>query len=436
MSQTGQSAWEDGPESSRGVTAAAALEGLPVAGAPRLDQVRLTGAVATTLRGAVDLLLGEEPPRRPLTVSWDDGALEVRCPAAQTGALTLAGGLMETIEGSLGPAVDGRQDWILRVPTHAVRPLYLMLQQGTLALAVPWHSVVRVRLATRQSTELLARREGCAVLPPFVSVPDETVERPAVLLGLGLKRAFLIADRLIWRLPADPIEMPETAPGLPLGHPVRASDGEVFWALDPAELLHTVEPQPRSKPGPAFIPPRPPAPTPAGPDPGSSSRMPLRLIELRPEDVEPLDGGAPDEEVAAPVMPAPPAPVTPRRPPVSARRALIAEDSIVGRIFLERLLAQRGFTVEAVSSARALEAALARGAWTLVLADVELPDSPRAEHLRRLATPGAPWVALVRDRDDAWLAAAAGIGHHLRKPFEDEHLGRLLLALGLAAEAP
>ena len=152
MSQTGPSAWEGGQEASTGVTAADALEGLPIAGAPRLDQVRLSSAVATTLRGAVDLLLGEEPPRRPLPVSWDDGALEVRCPVTQTGALTLAGGLMETIEGSIGPAADGRQEWILRVPTRSARPLYLMLQQGTLALAVPWHSVVRVRLASRRST--------------------------------------------------------------------------------------------------------------------------------------------------------------------------------------------------------------------------------------------------------------------------------------------
>ena len=119
------------------------------------------------------------------------------------------------------------------------------------------------------------------------------------------------------------------------------------------------------------------------------------------------------------------------RPP---RRALVAEDSLVARIFLERLLVRRGFLVESVTTARGLSEALGRGPWSLVLADVELPDAPRAEHLAALAgTRSAPCVALVRDHADEERAAAAGLERHLRKPFESDHLDELLRSLGLGA---
>src|SRR5262249_32653075 len=121
-----------------------------------------------------------------------------------------------------------------------------------------------------------------------------------------------------------------------------------------------------------------------------------------------------------------------RRPtaPARLRRALIAEDSIVGRIFLERLLVRRGFTVTSVGTAAELEAELKGGAWDVVMADVELPDAGRGEHLRRLATPRR-WVALVRDREDEALARDAGVPLALRKPFESDHLDRLLTDLGV-----
>src|SRR4029077_5928066 len=110
---------------------------------------------------------------------------------------------METIEGSLGAPAEGEREWVLRAPVHAPQPMYLMLQQGTLALAVPWHSVLRVRMLKREDVGELARREGSAVLPALVSVPGKAEPRPAVLLGLGLKRAYLLADRLIWRMAAE-----------------------------------------------------------------------------------------------------------------------------------------------------------------------------------------------------------------------------------------
>lgn len=431
-----------------GVAAAEALEGLPVAGGPRFEAARVTAVTATTLRAALDLLLGELPPRRPIVVTWDDGALEVRCVAMQPEALAIAGGLMETVGGSLAQSAAGHPDWTLRVPVYAAHPMYLMLQQGTLALAVPWHSVIRVRMAPRESIAALARREGAAVLPPFVSVSQPADTRPAVLLGLGLKRAYLVADRLIWRMPADPVGSREPDSGGRFGPEVRTADGEIFQALDPIELLAEVEaaPLPIPRPAPVPAPARPvrsaasprvaPPPATARARPGAA----LVLRELRIEDVDPLGAETP---IMPPIARAPapaPEPTPHRRPRPQARpaepRALIAEDSIVGGIFLERLLARRGFAVEVVDGARDLEAALRRGRWDLVLVDVDLPDGDGADYLRRLGAENADrWVALVRDRGDERLAVAAGLKHCLRKPFESDPLDHLLIALGFGGPA-
>jgi len=406
------------------VSAAGALEGLPIAGTPRLQDVELLAVVATTLRAAVDLALGDAAPRRPLVVSWDDGALDVRCAVAQPEALPLAGGLLETVEGSLGPAPDGRSEWTFRVPVAGSRSLFLMLQQGTLGLAVPWHSVLRVRLVAPGGVPALARRESARVVPPFVGVPSESPERPVVLLGLGLKRAMIVADRLVWRMPAEPIET-GTETGTALHRAVRTLDGEVFWVVEPTALLRDAEPIPL----PRSMPAAPPAARRERVLPETASPTPppvLQLVELGAEVVEPLG-----EEARLPPVPARP------EVPAAGRKALIAEDSIIGRLFLGRLLERRGFVVETVKRASELEAALARGPWTLLLVDVELPDSSRAEHLQRFtgASPSVSWVALTRDRDDESLAVAAGVRHSLRKPFEAEHLDRLLATLGLTGGA-
>ena len=425
-----------------GVPAAEALEGLPVASPRRLDGARVTATTATTLRAALDLLLGDTVPRRPLEVRWDEGALEIRCPVLQAEAVTLAGGLMETIEGSLGAPAEGEREWVLRAPVHAPQPMYLMLQQGTLALAVPWHSVLRVRMLKREDVGELARREGSAVLPPLVSVPGKAEPRPAVLLGLGLKRAYLLADRLIWRMPAEWTEPEDQERPVTSGRAVRSLEGEIYWAVDPAELMSQVEPGPlprgytfselepevsTSPPPEASVPP----PAPLGLETAESRRPTERppLRELQPSDVEPL-GVAPSApstpSVEAPGMaPVEAPPAAERRP----KRALIAEDSIIGRIFLERLLTRRGFDVTSVGTARELAAALPSGPWEVVMAGVALPDATRAEHLRQHAD--RRWVALTRDREDERIAREAGVPLSLRKPFESDHLDRLLPILRL-----
>lgn|SRR5262245_597532 len=411
--------WERGPDPGNSpVPALEALEGLAIVGAQRLAPVRLTPAVAATLRAALDMVLGDQPTRRPMMASWDDGALEITVADVRLEALTAAGSLLETVDGSLGPAREGK-GFLLRVPVASARTMYLMIEQGTLGLAIPWHAVIRIRLVRAEALDALARREGCVVLRPFVTVPPSSGERPAVLVALGLRRAFLAADRLVWRMPAEPSDPPEHAPGASLGPAVKNADGDVFWVADPARLLKGVEPP--TLPAPPVPPRRPVAPpVRSEPTPAPAPRTPpvSRLVELRREDVEPL---------------APPPPASPSTtPPASAtrRRILVVEDSIVGRIFLQRLLEARGFTVECVGSASELRHSIQLHPWAIVFVDVSLPDSPRGDHLRTAAADRV--VALVRDAQDERLAASAGVRFALRKPFERADLLRLIEALGLA----
>ena len=423
------------------VSALEALEGLPIAG-QRLAEVRLMPVVAATLRAALDLMLADGLPRQPLSVVGDDGALEVTTPTAHSAGLSSAGALLETVDGSLSWS-GGAPPFRLRVPAASPRPLFLMLQQGTLGLAVPWHAVLRIRLVRFDAAEAMARREGCTMVAPWVTVPWTESERTAVLIGLGPRRALLVADRLVWRMPADPVDADAIAPGPELGREVRTADGDKFWVADPARLLRGVEPPPWPELAVRPAPPRRSAPAPA-PAPVAAPRSPAarsgpepRLTVLRREDVEALPGEA-VESAVAPETPSPPrdraervneAPTTPRpaRP-----RALVAEDSIVGRMFLQRLLAPRGFSVETVASARDLERALKRGAWDLLLVDVSLPDSQRGLHLGALDP--AALVALVRDREDERVAAEAGVRHTLRKPFDRSDLMRVVRALGFPEE--
>ena len=442
-----------------------ALQGFPVMAPQRLAQVRLAPVVAATTRAVLDMFLGSPSPRRPLVASHDDGALDLLLPEFRADALLAAGVLMETIEGSLGAGDGGTLR--LRVPVAAPRPFFLMVEQGTLSIAIPWHSVIRVRLARPESLESLAGREGCGVLARYVSTPHRASERPAVLVGYGLRRALLPADRLVWRMPADPVQVDEPTPQPDLARAVRTSEGEIYWVIDPARLLRGVEPQNLS----ALLPPpsaepRLPAPR-SRPTPPSDARPARpRLFELKREHVEPLavpeasssraPGAAvaepnPVEEPAAAPAPEPAPEATPAAPPtpepaappvaieptlarlpVAARRVLIAEDSFTGRIFLQRLLETLGCVVESVGTARDLERALAHGSYDALFVDVDLPDAPRAEHLAaRPEAAAIRRVALVRDRDDERVAAAAGISHALRKPFEPAELVRVMEAIGL-----
>ena len=145
------------------------------------------------------------------------------------------------------------------------------------------------------------------------------------------------------------------------------------------------------------------------------------VTHARPESVAP----ARPESVAPSASAGSPAPAT--------GQALVAEDSITARIFLVRLLEQRGLAVHAVGTASELRSLLPHGPWAVVCVDVDLPDGHGEafllEMMRSAGSSHSPMVALVRDAADEAMARAAGVAATLRKPYESEALERVLARL-------
>jgi len=159
------------------------------------------------------------------------------------------------------------------------------------------------------------------------------------------------------------------------------------------------------------------------------------LRVLGPADVRPL-GRPPVDEGEAPAEPATPVPAG------GARRALIADDSLVARLALGRVLEREGWVVEWVEDAAAMWEALAAEEWTAVFADVSLPDAASGAHLPSLASlrleSDRPFelIALTRDDDEERTVRASGIGRVLRKPFAAEALEALVAALPAPGTRP
>jgi len=319
-----------------------------------------------------------------------------------------------------------------------------MVIQGSTRIAIPWHSILRIHMIPKSEVQ-----SGIRSLQPMleaISPLDHTsAEYPVVMIGHGAKRAYLVADRLVWRMAADTIESTDPAPHPMLNRPVRTDEGEVFWAADPARLLDGVD-------DPALI---------------EMERTALRegtmLPTLSPADVEPLafefaegaeartkTGTDPEPETEPRTLPAI-IPVTASRAayPVKRdkpaaqtghRRVLIAEHSVSARVFLTRLLEQMGWDVKGVATANELLAELYDESWSLVCVDVDLPDGRGAEFLRALSHRQtevgsvAPIVVLVRDLAAAQPAHEAGFQHSLCKPFERDVLEALIGRLALAHE--
>lgn len=395
-------------------------------------QLRLAAPVAASLRAALDWLSPEDAAVRGVRLRGEPSLLEVRLTGIEPRGLGAAHRVIGAVGGNLGPALEDDRaaagEWIVRVPSFALRPSYLMVIQGGLRLAIPWHSVLRLRMLSPAEMVANGWRQGHPVLD-FLATPSPTaIEYPVVLVGHGLKRGHFIADRLVWRLAAEPVENEWGSPATGLRDTVRSEEGEIFWVAEPGRLLqHLPVPEPEL---------RSPAPAPAP------------LPTLTDRDVEPLDAGgaepAPGSTAGveqrpeahrpeAAIRPAPP----PAAPAGAARRrlALVAEDSITARVFLTRMLFQQGIEVEAVSTATELLERLVTARWDLVFVDVELPDGHGAAWLARareaaaLAAPGARVIALLRDRADLQAAREAGVSLTLAKPVRPEDLARLLAAV-------
>jgi len=441
---------------------------------------RLLPPVAAALRAALDWLTSDSG--RPLVLRAEDSVLEVSCEHIDFGALTPATEVLAAVGANLGPGLGPVGTWTVRVPLHTGHGVYLMLVHGGVPVAIPWHAVLRLHMSGAAETAGRESLGGWPVLegPPGVG-PRPTGDVPLALIAHGRKRGWLVADRLVWRLHAEPVAPTERSPADGLVTMVETEEGEHYWLADPAWLLRSVEapslvrPAPRTAPAPAPQPePRsapesvpgsePPTPReeiraslPVAPAPPAPARHapPLRL--LTPEDVERIEAGdvepiapsirpgtpartpdsAPGAAARAAQAPSPPETAAPGRRPMPG--ALVAEDSITARIFLARLLTRLGFDVSTVDTAAALRAELERCPWSLVCVDIELPDEAGTAFLAGLAARYAartPFVALVRDAEDRVAARRAGIERMLRKPFDHQELEQVLGRLGLVPRRP
>jgi CheY-like chemotaxis protein len=450
---------------------------------------RLLPPVAAALRAALDWLTGDSG--RPLALRAEDSLLEVSCEHIDFGGLVPATEVLAAVGANLGPGPGPVGTWTIRVPLHTGRGVYLMLVHGGVPLAIPWHAVLRLHMGGAAGTAERESLGGWPVLKgPLGGGARPVGEAPLALVAHGRKRGWLVADRLVWRLHAEPVALTERAPADGLVAMVETEEGERYWLADPGWLLRSVEapslvkpeprPAPQSAPEPESPAPQPepaPAPEPESPAPREEIAAPapppappaptrhaphLRL--LTSEDVERIEAeevapAAPPVRAPAPAMPSPaparapgpapgaaagaaqasspPATAAPGRRPL--RSALVAEDSITARIFLARLLTRLGFEVGTVDTAAALRAELERGPWSLACVDIELPDEAGTAFLAGLvARHGArtPFVALVRDAEDRVAARRAGIERMLRKPFDHQELEQVLGRLGLVPRRP
>jgi CheY-like chemotaxis protein len=392
------------------------IDDLPIADGPSRDawkRTRVTAPVAAALRASLDWLTVDRAAAAPLRLAAREAALEIVIERIDEGGVWAASRVLSSVGGNLGPlrgkigSVFAAGPWRLRVPAATARLSYLMVTQGDLNLALPWHAVLQICMVPEAGLEQGLRNLGYPLLAPLVPLAGAASEHPMALIAHGVKRAYLRADRLIWRLEADPLEFGEAPPMSSLTHAVRTDEDEVFWVADPALLLEAIEAPPLSS-----------ARTAA--EPGDEA---LPVLDSR--DVEPLARSVAVEMAAAALAPSVPAAQRPR--------ALVAEDSLGARTQLVRLLEQRGFVTTGVGTAAALSAELMNGGWALVCVDVELPDARGAELLAaaRMVLGHGALVALVRDDEDRAAARAAGITHVIEKPFETDAVTRALRATGL-----
>ena len=458
--------------------------------AAAIERAQVTLPVAAGLRAALDWLGADMGGG--LRVTLHESALTVAIRVAHEPGLGPAGAVLALSGGALLPEPDGR--WSLRVPLHTERPAFLLVRQGELSLALPWHAVARMRIADDIARAVMTEPS----LRPWSPLARAEGERPAALLALGLTRAWLHLDHIVWRVFAspEPAEASDMVPGGRLV--VRTDEGEAFEVVEVSEALrgvpplHTPKPLPRVRPllglaeGQAAAVPAAPA---AGADertlplaepdethaPNGSEEeeepaefMPraggLRL--LGPEDVHPIHAAhgphAPAvEDVPTPSTPAaanaPEAAVTPDRPaiaepaprpvtrPVAAiaatpparKLALVVDDSLVARLSLGRVLEREGWRVEWVEHASEMWEALQASTWGAVFVDVSLPDASGRDHLRALVANRdalrQPFevVALTRDAREDRMAQDSGIERRLRKPFTQASLEELVRRLPL-----
>lgn len=472
------------------------LSDLHVQNAALLERCRLSLPVAAGLRAAIDWLGGGAT--RALRITLQDAVVTIGLRVEHEPGLAPAGAVLALTGGAL--LRDGDESWAIRVPLHSERPAFLLARQGALMLAIPWHAVARLRLVTEAGRASLAEPS----LTPWSPLEREQGERPVALVAQGLVHAWLHLDEIVWRVFAEPVPAigPVELPGVRTC--VQTPDGEGWWVVEPNVALQDVAPlvtpptrsrgrerieTPESAP--MAQPARPSAVEPGEPRRAAAVEAPDAMpriasagsglivlgrehvrpfvrprpsqrrsepqvvvlvppplanpLAARPAALEPDVNPMPASLAAGSVTPVVPAPAGPPAPaaitPLAPMRALIADDSLVARLALARVLEREGWGVEMVERASEMWQALEEGDFGAVFVDVSLPDARGREHLRELVArqlvTAARFevVALPRDRAEEQVVRECGIARALRKPFAAGIVEALVHALRPADRA-
>jgi CheY-like chemotaxis protein len=233
----------------RAVALSDVLDELPLelrSGEEAFERARLNAPTAAALRAAIEWVNGPSGPHRPIEVAVAEGVLELVCTVQDPTGLVAAHAVLAPVGGQLGPwladlPASGR--WLFRVPLVTPRALHLMIAQGDLALALPWASVLRVMMMPSDDLEARAAlmAPDVPLLPPLRPLTRADGECPVVMIASGMLRGLVVADRLVWRLGAEPVP-PPSAPPRPLQNAVRGDDGKLYWVADPGVLLAPLAP--------------------------------------------------------------------------------------------------------------------------------------------------------------------------------------------------
>uniref|UniRef100_A0A832HYJ5 Response regulator n=1 Tax=Eiseniibacteriota bacterium TaxID=2212470 RepID=A0A832HYJ5_UNCEI len=247
--EAGALEWSVRPAAGRRVatlSAAAALDDLPFtdeAARAAARRARLAPPVAAALRAALDWMTGEGGVLRPIGARAEDSAFEVTVAAPDPAALDAADAVIASVGGALGPALaPGESGWTVRVPAVSARDHFMMFEQGGLRLAVPWHAVLRLHVLDAADAAAVAARHGMPLLPPLAAGAAPAGEVPMIAIGLGLRRGWIAADRLVWRLAADAVEPEPGAREEGFERAVVTDDGEVWRVVSVPKLLEGVAP--------------------------------------------------------------------------------------------------------------------------------------------------------------------------------------------------
>ena len=292
------------------------------------------------------------------------------------GALDRAARAAESV--LLADIEDGALAWRVRLPSPRGRH-YLFVDIAQSAFAVPWSRVVEYGLIGGS-------------------------EHPRVVLGSGLGRIDLAVDWLFGKGEGHPAAAPhatatpEVPEGFAPGAWVEDGDGRLARVLDLA---------------------------PVGDAMAESTETP------QPAPPETLDPPQPETREA--VQPEEVRADNPGEPPVRAlraRRALVADDSMMARVFLGRLLAQRGIEVDEAEDGPQAQAAIDAGSFDLVFLDAEMPGLGALEILARAdSTLAARACVLVKDDEERRRAEGFGAVRILYKPFAEDDVRSAVDAL-------